>query len=155
MEEIGDTWLVGDAASEEKQDTLKEKSNELSLNVDDLRHLLEIEEKRLLDLEEIRLKLHSEIGKLSEEIAEEKIKYRQVIDGIIEEGNTITEMCFPVMDVEAQEASNMLDEIMRTPKPSKNDYMDVIRDYLEQKRLQNEMTTKPLQKEPEDDVASN
>lgn len=89
MEAIGDSPLVDDLEAV-KADEKQKKSVEFERNLEDFGKVLEEEENRLMKLEEKRLKLMKEIEELSEDIKEEKARYRKAIDDVIDEREKIS-----------------------------------------------------------------
>lgn len=81
MERIGDSALIG----EDKIEKFEDQVVEFERNLDLLKENLQSEEARLESLEERRLKLQIQIEDLMNEVHQEKMLYREAIDGCISE----------------------------------------------------------------------
>lgn len=112
MEAIGDSPLI-----EGKQSTEMKDSVEFERNLDNFGVMLDAEEKRLVELDEMRLKMQAEIEGMFAEIMEEKRLHREAIDCIIRErdrlANGLLEEQFSPATLEPIESSMSLFEACR------------------------------------------
>lgn len=93
MESIGESTLVGDSTlvGEYKIEKFENDVLEFERNLDLLKENLLNEETRLESLEERRMNLQIQIEDLMNEVHQEKLLYREAIDGCIVEQEKLAE----------------------------------------------------------------
>lgn len=159
METNGDSTLVDDL-KHEKSSLLEVESVEFERRLDNFEETLEHEEKRLMKLEERRVKILRDIEALSVEIAEEKKSYRKAIDNVIAEHEKVSldfiKSCKSPVDVnpinsslslveacaEPDESTNLFDlnielesDLTEMYVSTKSDYLTTIKDHLKLKKM--------------------